>query len=376
MKKSLLLILMPLILPFASFSQNNAEAVKMNAITDFSLVLREGKAPNRLPYTPFHIEKEWNALAGDDLNFPFHMASAEGRFPGKAGVYTVTLNTLTERDGECAYNVYVNDKPVGLCRKNPPTNEFCVPAMLQWTGVEIPSGAIIRVESNSYSNLRRPEAGFFEYARGRWTGIAFIPVQKNEIAKLNSSDQGVFSQCISVGASAIKPEMIYHTPDNTCFLIAGGTGLNNKKDSFGYLFKQVSGDFILETGIRLLGISSLKSGSAGIMMRESSDAGARFISCLVQNDGVVKLQYRPAAGDVIKEILFKVAGAEMIQLERKGDSCIVSAAKFGEIYERNSVELAGLKDTSTTGFFVCSGSDKEKEAAAFTNLRFYEFSPR
>ena len=122
-----------------------------------------------------------------------------------------------------------------------------------------------------------------------------------------------------------------------------------------------------------MGISAGKSGSAGIMLRESSDTGARFISCLVQNDGVVKLQYRPADGDAIKEILFKVAGAEMIQLEKKGDSFIVSAAKFGEIYERNSVVLPGFKETTMTGFFVSSGSDNEKEAAGFTNLRFFEF---
>jgi len=376
MKKILVLILIPLLLPFATFSQKNAEPVKMSAITDFSLVLREGKAPNRLPYTPFHIEKEWNALAGDDLNYPFHMASAEGRFPGKTGTYTVTLNTLTERDGECAYNVYVNDKPIGLCRKNPPTNEFCVPAMLQWTVVEITAGAMIRVESNSYSNLKRPEAGFFEYARGRWTGIAFTPGQNKKPTEPNSPDQGFFDQCIVVGTSSVKPEMKYHAPDNSYFLIAGGTGLNDKQDSFGYLCKQVSGDFILEAGVSLMGISAGKSGSAGIMMRESSDAGTGFISCFVQNEGVVKLQYRPADGQAIKEILFKISGAEMIQLEKKGDSYIVSAAKFGEIYERNSVELPGFKNTSMTGFFVSSGSDKEKEAAGFTNLRFYEATPR
>lgn len=69
------------------------------------------------------------------------------------------------------------------------------------------------------------------------------------------------------------------------------------------------------------------------------------------------------------------AGAEMIQIEKKGDSYTVSAAKFGEIYERNSVELTGFKDPAMIGFFVYSGSGKEKEAAGFSNLRFYKVIP-
>jgi hypothetical protein len=179
MKKNFALASVILIFPIVTFSQKVGNVISMSAVNDFSLVQREGKGPNRLPYTPFHIEKEWNALAGDDLNFPFHMASAEGVFKGEAGKYTLCLNTLTERDGECAYNVYVNDKAVGLCQKNPPTNEFCTPAVLEWKGVEIPANAKIRVESNSYSNLKRPEANFFEYARGRWTGILLKPENDN-----------------------------------------------------------------------------------------------------------------------------------------------------------------------------------------------------
>lgn len=343
----------------------------MSAVNDFALTLRGGKAPNRLPYNPYHVEKEWNALAGDDLNFAFHMASAEGEFKGKAGIYTVTLNTLTERDGECAYNVYVNEKPVGMCQKNPPTNEFCAPAMLIWSGVVIPENARIRVESNSYSNLRRPEMNFFEYARGRWTGIVFRPEHNITSDTTNIVNPSLFELCNNVGTSDIRAEMKYDTPSMAYYLIGGGKGPGNNKDSFGFIHKEVSGDFILESGIKLLNISGNKSSSAGIMVRQSSEPDAPFFACLVQSDGTIKLFYRTGSDKTTGELSHKVTGAEMIQVEKRGDTYFVSAAKFGKPYEQTSVRVPGIRDSLLAGFFVCSGTETEIEAAAFSNVRFF-----
>ncbi len=372
MKKNLILVSILAILPVALLSQKSDETITMRAVNDFSLALRQGKAPNRLPYTPFHIEKEWDALAGDDLNFPFHMASSEGVFPGKSGIYTVTLNTLTERDGECAYNVFVNDKPVGLCQKNPPTNEFCAPAMLQWSDVEIPANARIRIESNSYSNLRRPEGSFFEYARGRWTGIIFKAGKTRDNISPGAPKQGIFGECVTIGTPAAEAEMKYDTPALAYYLVAGGSGTKDKIDSFGYLKREVTGNFILEAGVRILGMAGSKSSCGGIMVRQSSDPGAAFVSCFVQNDELVKINYRTVAGESVREISFKLKGAEMVQIEKKVDSYTVSAAKFGEPYERNTIQIPGIKGSALTGFFVYSGSEKDKEAAAFSNIRLVE----
>jgi hypothetical protein len=370
MKKILNLIFILILLPVASFSQKDG-IINMSAVTDFSLAPREGKAPNRLPYTPYHIEKEWNALAGDDLNFPFHMASAEGVFQGKPGIYTVCLNTLTERDGECAYNVFVNDIPIGLCQKNPPTNEFCAPAVLQWTGVEIPANAKIRVESNSYSNLKRPEAGFFEYARGRWTGISFKSEPNVKISTVKSAELGIFEHCINVGVSEIQAKTNYHRSDLAYFLVAGGTGLQEKKDNLGYLYKSVSGDFLLEACVKVIGLTDNRTSSAGLMIRRSTDPDAAFIACLVQKDGIVTLKYRQVAGEATKDIIFKVTEAEMIEIEKKGNTYTVSAAKFGETYERNSVEITGSEEPTMIGFCVYSNSKTEKEVACFSNVRTF-----
>ena len=353
------------------FSQTEKSVLTMSAVNDFSVSLRPGKAPNRLPYNPYHVEKEWDALAGDDLNFAFHMASAEGSFKGEKGTYTVVLYTLTERDGECAYNVYVNDKPVGLCQKNPPTNEFCSPAMLIWENVEIPEKALIRVESNSYSNLRRPEGSFFEYARGRWSGIAFIPERINKSPFLKASDPSFFGNCMKIGTAKSESLCKYDTPSSSYFLISEGSGTESNVDSFGYLFREAKGDFIIEAGVSLLGVNKSIKSNAGIMIRETTDPGSPFISCSLQPGGNIIIRYRKVSGKEVHSEILSVKDAEMLQLERKNEKYIMSAAKFGQVYSRDTLLLPGFNKTVNTGFFVFSGSEKEKEAASFSNIRFF-----
>jgi len=81
--------------------------------------------------------------------------------------------------------------------------------------------------------------------------------------------------------------------------------------------------------------------------------------------------YRLVKGEPSKDILFKASGADMMLIEKKGDSFIVKAAKFGEIYEQNIVQITNISESALIGFFVCSGSVDEKEAAAFSNIRFF-----
>jgi hypothetical protein len=245
--------------------------------------------------------------------------------------------------------------------------------MLKWSGVEIPENARIRVESNSYSNLRRPEAGFFEYARGRWTGIAFQPEQTKPSSPAPIINPSLFERCMNVGSHETNTEYKFDIPAQSYYLVGGGSGLKENQDSFGYLCKQVNSDFILETGVKLLGISGSRSSATGIMIRKSSNPDAAFISCLIQDDGVLSVKYRAAAGAEIKELSSRTSGAEMIQIERKGDTFTISSAKFGDTYERNNVQIPALRESALIGFFVSSGSDKSKEAAAFSNVRFFEY---
>lgn len=108
------------------------------------------------------------------------------------------------------------------------------------------------------------------------------------------------------------------------------------------------------------------------MVRQSSEPDAPFFACMVLGDGTIKIFYRTGSDKTARKLSHQVRGAEMIQVEKSGDSYTVSAAKFGEPYEQTSVRVAGLKESLLAGFFVCSGTETEKEAAAFSNIRFFE----
>ncbi|MFC2126095.1 hypothetical protein ACFLU5_14930 [Bacteroidota bacterium] len=372
MKRIETLLLIIFTVSINSFSQSNDKITRMEAIHDFPILKREGQASNRKSYGPFNIEDNINALAGDDLNFTFHMASAEGVFPGKAGVYTLCLNTLTERDGECVYNVYVNDKPVGLFQQNPPTNEFHAPATLQWTGVDIPSEAKIRVESNNWSNLKRHELNFFEYARGRWTGVDFIPEKSGDKASQHNLNIGIFEEFGDVGSADIPAKASYHKIEQAFYLAAAGEGIGRYRDDFGYLWKTSNSDFELEALVTLIGLTEDKDRKAGLIIRQSTQPDAPFVACVVQGDGDVSLQYRKGQGADTGEILFNVHGAEMIQLVKKGNTFTMSASKFGDDYERQSIELTEFKGSLKAGFFVCSNSAINREIVRFSHIRFVE----
>ncbi|MFK7911976.1 MAG: DUF5060 domain-containing protein [Akkermansiaceae bacterium] len=108
-------------------------------------------------------------------------ARASRTFDGVTGTYDVTITTMTEEDGESIYRLLVNGIQVATY-----TNPFVLdaandsPLDLQphthtWSGVSIPNGATIAIESNADSNDQVSEAGDgnapWAWARGRWRQI-------------------------------------------------------------------------------------------------------------------------------------------------------------------------------------------------------------
>ena len=103
-------------------------------------------------------------------------AAATWEFGRKSGKYELTLVTLLESDGECFYNVFVNDKKV-MSFQNPrihgtDTPEY-EPHRETVKDVTIDKGDIIKVEFMSNSNGLVPEGNAFGYARARWQNVLF-----------------------------------------------------------------------------------------------------------------------------------------------------------------------------------------------------------
>lgn len=99
----------------------------------------------------------------------------------------------------------------------------------------------------------------------------------------------------------------------------------------------MTGDFILQARIALLGKGVNPHRKAGWIVRPTHDADAPYVDGIVHGDGLTSLQFRRTKGAITEEWAASVKGADVLQLERKGNTYTLSAAKFGEPFTTSEI---------------------------------------
>ncbi len=146
-------------------------------------------------------------------------------------------------------------------------------------------------------------------------------------------------------------------------------------DEFHFAWKRLKGDFLVYTRARLLGKGVDPHRKVGWMARKSLDGNAPHINAVVHGDGLTSLQYRPAAGDSTKEIKSTLTGADVIQLERKGNTYTMRVARFGEPFVTEQVADLDLGDEVYVGIFVSAHNKDVLEKGAFRDVRIAKPAP-
>ncbi len=92
---------------------------------------------------------------------------------------------------------------------------------------------------------------------------------------------------------------------------------------------------------------------------------------MIHGDGLTSLQYRKAKGEDTAQIEMAAAkGANVIQLERRGNTFIFSAAKFGEPFQVVEYKDAtNVPEEAYVGLFLSSHNADVKETVIFRNVR-------
>jgi Tol biopolymer transport system component len=105
------------------------------------------------------------------------------------------------------------------------------------------------------------------------------------------------------------------------------------------------------------------------MARSSLDTSSPHICTGVHGDGLLSLQFRRTQGGPTEEVRSPLVGADVIQLERKGNTYSMSVAQYGEPF--TSVQVADLDLSAEVylGLFVCSHEDEIVETATFQDVR-------
>jgi len=186
---------------------------------------------------------------------------------------------------------------------------------------------------------------------------------------------GSFDQFSDIGSPAIPGSVSYSEPFQTYHLTGSGSNIWFAQDSFSFLSKKMSGDFILQTQIKFIGQGHDAHRKVGLMIRSSSAPNSSVITCTVHGDGLTSFQYRTAPGGTMKEIKLTIKAPDVLQLEKKGNTYTMSVAHFGEVYQVEKLDSIELGQDLLAGLFICSHNNAFSEEAIFNNTRIFNTAP-
>jgi TolB protein len=186
---------------------------------------------------------------------------------------------------------------------------------------------------------------------------------------LGQSALGLFDGHEDIGAPAIAGTAAYDTKSQEYSVAAAGVNMWGTRDEFHFVWKRMTGDFTLEAKVELVGKGVNAHRKAGLMVRPTHDADAPYVDGVVHGDGLTSLQFRRTKGGITEEQRVTTSGAELVKLERKGNTYTFSAAKSGEPFMTTELADLALGDTVLVGLVVCSHDAAFTERAIFRDVK-------
>lgn len=186
---------------------------------------------------------------------------------------------------------------------------------------------------------------------------------------------GSFDQFSNVGGPKITGAASYYEPSQTYRMSGSGSNIWFGQDSFAFLSKKMNGDFILQTQVRFIGEGHEPHRKAGLMIRSSAATNSPVVACTVHGDGLTAFQYRTTPGGLMKEIKLSIKAPDVLQLEKKGNTYIMSAAHFGDTYQVQKLDSIDLGEDLIAGLYICAHTNKFSEEAEFSNTRIFNPAP-
>jgi len=186
---------------------------------------------------------------------------------------------------------------------------------------------------------------------------------------------GIFEKNADIGNPKNAGSSRYDEATQVYYMKGSGSNIWFNRDEFQYLYKKISGDFILTANFAFLGEKGNGHRKMGWMIRESADEAAASYNAVTHGDGLAVLQWRPLRGafmrDPQEEIFFaKKIVFQTIQLERSGKMITMRVANWGEpLQDLGSTEMYSMKDSVLVGLYICSHDSDKVEEVKMWNVR-------
>ena len=206
---------------------------------------------------------------------------------------------------------------------------------------------------------------------GRLTQLLGLAVLGDAAQAQSLSPVGIFDAQADIGQA--RRGSAAFDPSAQTYLVAGsGQNMWNDRDDFHFVWKRLSGNFILSTRARFIGKGVEAHRKIGWTIRPSLEANSPHVTAALHGDGLMSLQFRRTAGGATEDMKSRDSLPDadaVIQLERRDGVYVMSVARFGDTLTSQELQSASLPDTVYVGLFVCAHNDTVVERATFSNVR-------
>ncbi len=188
------------------------------------------------------------------------------------------------------------------------------------------------------------------------------------------SPVGIFDAQTDIGTSSRSGSATYDPRAQTYLVAGSGENMWGDHDDFHFVWKRMTGNFILSTRARFIGAGVEPHRKIGWTIRPSLEPNSAHVTAALHGDGLVSLQFRRTDGNTTEENKSRDSlppsdADAVIQLERRDGTYIMSIARWGDTLVTQELADLSLPDTVYVGVFVCAHNDVVLEQAVFSNVR-------
>lgn len=180
---------------------------------------------------------------------------------------------------------------------------------------------------------------------------------------------GLFSGQTTIGTTSSSETCAYDDEEQVYTIAGSGANIWGQRDDFHFVWRRMTGDFILSFRGAFVGAGQHPHRKLGWMARASLEPDAPHVSAVIHGDGLAALQFRRRQGGDTAELRSAVSATDVVQLERVGGVYRMSVARYGELFASEELEGVELGDEVYVGLFVCSHDAEVTETARFGNVR-------
>ena len=180
---------------------------------------------------------------------------------------------------------------------------------------------------------------------------------------------GLFAGHTDVG-DVQSPGSLSFDPQTQTYVITGSRAdTRHGRDAFHMAWVRLKGDFIVSARARFAGAGLQSRREIGWSVRTALAADSPHANVSLHGDGLAGLEFRRADESSAAEVRSAVNGPDVIQLERKGTTFLMSVARFGDPFSTTEIRDLDLGGEVFVGLYVCSHHDGGTEKAEFSNVR-------